>query len=157
MRSHAETLLASGRDAFRFDTFGDEVFWGDTLQLHRTIAGAANGGIGAGVSPQNVTAAATFRLPAAISLNAVPLHGVTLGVAVGDGGGVGVTGVPLGLGVGLAHPPAGRSETWTVSKKTPVPSVPPCTISLPPAKPPEGAAALTTTGLPKVQLLPAML
>lgn len=52
VRSHAETLLASGRDAFRFDTFGDEVFWGDTLQLHRTIAGAANGGIGAGVSPQ---------------------------------------------------------------------------------------------------------
>src|SRR5690606_8547953 len=35
----------------RFDTFGSEIFWGDTLQLHRTIAGEANGGIGPGLSP----------------------------------------------------------------------------------------------------------
>ena len=50
VRDHADALLESGRAAFRFDTFGDEVFWGDTLQLHRTVAGAANGGIGPGLS-----------------------------------------------------------------------------------------------------------
>jgi hypothetical protein len=40
-----------GQKTFRFDTFGDEVFWGDTLKLHQAIAGSANGGVGAGVSP----------------------------------------------------------------------------------------------------------
>ncbi|MEJ7734141.1 MAG: hypothetical protein WKG00_33725 [Polyangiaceae bacterium] len=43
--------LERGREIFRFDTFGDEAFWGDTLQLHRAISGEANGGVGAGVSP----------------------------------------------------------------------------------------------------------
>jgi hypothetical protein len=40
-----------GKQIFRYETFGDEVFWGDKLQLHLAIAGEANGGIGAGVSP----------------------------------------------------------------------------------------------------------
>ena len=44
--------LARGREAFRFDTFGDEVFWGDTLRLHQAIAGAGLGGVGPGVSPR---------------------------------------------------------------------------------------------------------
>lgn len=44
-------ILAEGRDVFRHDTFGSERFFGDTLGLHRAIAGAANGGVGAGVSP----------------------------------------------------------------------------------------------------------
>src|SRR3954453_13274759 len=45
-------LIAGGRQAFRFDTFGDHAFWGDTLHLHQAIAGAANGGVGPGVSPR---------------------------------------------------------------------------------------------------------
>ena len=45
------SLVAEGRQTFRFDTFGDEVFWGDTIKLHQAIEGAANGGVGAGVSP----------------------------------------------------------------------------------------------------------
>jgi hypothetical protein len=49
--THARELLNEGRRVFRFDTFGDEVFWGDTLKLHRAIAGAAFGGVGPGVSP----------------------------------------------------------------------------------------------------------
>jgi hypothetical protein len=49
---HALRMFAAGRQTFRFDTFGDEAFWGDALQLHRAIAGAANGGVGPGVSPQ---------------------------------------------------------------------------------------------------------
>src|SRR5262249_39004132 len=33
-------------------TFGDEAFWGDTLQLHQAIEGAQFGGVGPGVSPK---------------------------------------------------------------------------------------------------------
>ncbi len=52
----AGRLLAEGRDTFRFDTFGDEDFWGGTLQLHQAIAGVANGGVGPGVSPRTALA-----------------------------------------------------------------------------------------------------
>jgi hypothetical protein len=44
-------MVEEGRQIFRFDTFGDEVFWGDALQLHQAIAGSANGGVGPGLSP----------------------------------------------------------------------------------------------------------
>ena len=47
-----ERLIAEGRQIFRYDTFGDEAFWGDTLKLHQAIAGAKNGGVGPGVSPK---------------------------------------------------------------------------------------------------------
>src|SRR5688500_18413442 len=30
-------LIARGKTIFRFDTFGDETFWTDTLQLHEVI------------------------------------------------------------------------------------------------------------------------
>jgi hypothetical protein len=49
---YPQTMLAEGRQTFRFDTFGSEHFWGDTLQLHKAIAGAKNGGVGPGVSPK---------------------------------------------------------------------------------------------------------
>lgn len=35
-----------GEQVFRFDTFGDEVFWGDTLKRHQAIEGAGLGGAG---------------------------------------------------------------------------------------------------------------
>jgi hypothetical protein len=54
--AHARELLNEGRRVFRFDTFGDEVFWGDTLKLHQAIAGAALGGVGPGVSPATALA-----------------------------------------------------------------------------------------------------
>jgi hypothetical protein len=41
-----------GRQIFRFDTFGDETFWGNTLKLHQAIEGATHGGVGPGVSPR---------------------------------------------------------------------------------------------------------
>src|SRR5687767_15897419 len=31
-------LVAQGRDIFRFDTFGDEVYWSDTLRMHEVVA-----------------------------------------------------------------------------------------------------------------------
>ena len=56
IRDHALDALAEGRKTFRFDTFGDEVFWGQTLKLHRAIAGAANGGVGDGLTPAEALA-----------------------------------------------------------------------------------------------------
>lgn len=50
--SNAVTMYAEGKAIFRFDTFGDEVFWTDTLKLHQAIAGEKQGGVGAGVSPK---------------------------------------------------------------------------------------------------------
>ena len=47
-----QELVNQGKQTFRFDTFGDQAFWGDTLHLHQAIAGAANGGVGPGVSPR---------------------------------------------------------------------------------------------------------
>ncbi len=47
-----QQLVEQGRQIFRYDTFGDEAFWGDTLKLHQAIAGSKNGGGGAGVSPK---------------------------------------------------------------------------------------------------------
>jgi len=44
-------LIDEGRLIFRFDTFGNEAFWGDALKLHQAIQGAAFGGVGEGVSP----------------------------------------------------------------------------------------------------------
>jgi len=49
--ANAVQLVNEGRTAFRFDTFGDEAFWGDVLQLHKTIEGATAGGIGSGLNP----------------------------------------------------------------------------------------------------------
>jgi cytochrome c5 len=51
VKSNASTILDEGRQTFRFETFGDEAFWGDTLKLHQAIEGVAHGGVGAGVSP----------------------------------------------------------------------------------------------------------
>src|SRR5262245_53986721 len=48
---NAEAQIAAGRQTFRFDTFGDEAFWGDLLRLHDAIQGEAFGGVGPGVSP----------------------------------------------------------------------------------------------------------
>ena len=44
--------VVQGRQIFRFDTFGDEAFWGDTIKLHQAIQGARFGGVGPGVSPK---------------------------------------------------------------------------------------------------------
>src|SRR5687767_14094954 len=49
--ANANKLLEEGRNTFRFDTFGDEAFWGGALQLHQAIKGATLGGVGPGISP----------------------------------------------------------------------------------------------------------
>lgn len=51
IQNTSNELFRNGQQIFRFDTFGDERFWSDTLKLHAAIAGAANGGVGPGVGP----------------------------------------------------------------------------------------------------------
>jgi hypothetical protein len=50
--NNAQRLVDEGRRTFRFDTFGDEAFWGGTLRLHEAVAGAALGGVGPGITPR---------------------------------------------------------------------------------------------------------
>jgi hypothetical protein len=54
--SNAIEKIQMGERVFRFDTFGDEAFWGDTLKLHEAIEGSKLGGIGPGVSPKTALA-----------------------------------------------------------------------------------------------------
>jgi len=49
---NSERMLDEGKETFRFDTFGDEEFWGGALQLHRAVAGSSFGGVGPGLSPR---------------------------------------------------------------------------------------------------------
>jgi len=57
IQNSSSELFRRGQQVFRFDTFGDERFWSDTLRLHQAIAGAANGGVGPGVGPAAALAA----------------------------------------------------------------------------------------------------
>jgi hypothetical protein len=52
IEANSRHMMMEGRRIFRYDTFGSEAFWGDSLQLHKAIAGEKNGGIGDGVSPK---------------------------------------------------------------------------------------------------------
>ena len=53
---HAEEMLREGKNTFRYDTFGDQSWWGGTLGLHQAIEGASLGGVGPGVSPKTALA-----------------------------------------------------------------------------------------------------
>src|SRR5262245_45223256 len=53
---NAVATILDGQQTFRFDTFGDEFFWGDQLGLHLTIEGKDHGGIGPGLSPATALA-----------------------------------------------------------------------------------------------------
>jgi hypothetical protein len=35
---NAQQMLGEGKQTFRFDSFGSEAFWGDTLKLHEAVA-----------------------------------------------------------------------------------------------------------------------
>jgi hypothetical protein len=62
-----QDLVAEGKHIFRFDTFGDEDFWGSTLQLHQAIQGEQFGGVGPGVSP-----ATALAVGLKVDVNALP-------------------------------------------------------------------------------------
>jgi hypothetical protein len=52
IKANTRDLFTEGRNTFRFDTFGDEDFWGGALQLHQAIEGTAFGGVGPGITPR---------------------------------------------------------------------------------------------------------
>src|SRR5215813_3584788 len=56
IQSNARWLIQQGQEIFRFDTFGDESFWGDSLKLHQAISGTKFSGVGPGVSPRTALA-----------------------------------------------------------------------------------------------------
>jgi hypothetical protein len=60
-------MFVEGRETFRFETFGDQVFWGDTLRLHDAIKGERLGGVGPGLSPN-----AALALGLKVDLGALP-------------------------------------------------------------------------------------
>src|ERR1044071_5584700 len=57
IKENSKELFEKGRAVFRYETFGDEVFWTDKLQLHKAIADEKHGGIGKGLSPKDALAA----------------------------------------------------------------------------------------------------
>ena len=65
--TNANTFLDEGRETFRFDTFGDEAFWGGALQLHQAIKGTNHGGVGPGISPGTA-----LNLGLKVDLDALP-------------------------------------------------------------------------------------
>ena len=50
--TNIQNAIEEGKKIFRFDTFGNEPFWGGALQLHQAIAGSKLGGVGPGISPK---------------------------------------------------------------------------------------------------------
>src|SRR5215207_213939 len=65
---NAARMLNEGRQTFRFDTFGDEAFWGGALDLHLAIEGAQFGGVGPGLSPR-----AALGLGLKVDVDALPV------------------------------------------------------------------------------------
>jgi len=67
IEQNAARMLNEGRQTFRFDTFGDEAFWGGALDLHLAIEGAQFGGVGPGLSPR-----AALGLGLKVDVDALP-------------------------------------------------------------------------------------
>jgi hypothetical protein len=65
--SQAANLIEEGKQIFRFDTFGDEDFWGGQLRLHEAIEGEQFGGVGPGVS-----AVTALEVGLKVDVNALP-------------------------------------------------------------------------------------
>ena len=80
--TNINALITEGRNTFRFDTLGDEVYWGNTLKLHLAIEGRKFGGIGTGISPR-----AALKLGLKFDVDAVPgsvLNGIDNGSNLDD-------------------------------------------------------------------------
>jgi mono/diheme cytochrome c family protein len=64
---NAGRMVEDGRKIFRFDTFGDEAFWGGQLRLHDAVQGEKFGGVGPGLSPK-----AALALGLKVDFDALP-------------------------------------------------------------------------------------
>jgi hypothetical protein len=57
IEKNSKELFEKGKAVFRFETFNDEVFWTDQLQLQKVIADEKHGGTGKGLTPKEALAA----------------------------------------------------------------------------------------------------
>ena len=85
------SAVANGQSIFRFDTFGDETFWTDTLRMHEVIA--------KGVSPK--TALSVGLKVDATALPEAVVHGIQNGTVDLDAPATTVTLLRLGAVVGV--------------------------------------------------------
>jgi hypothetical protein len=70
---NARAMIAEGRETFRRDTFGDEAFWGDTLNLHRAIESSVSPKIALAVGLKVDSEALPDELVAKLKKNEVNL------------------------------------------------------------------------------------
>src|SRR6187401_3746859 len=73
-----KSLVAQGKEIFRFDTFGDEDFWSGLLHIDKAILGMNNGGFGPGISPN-----AALAIGLKVDVDALPAD-VRAGIISGD-------------------------------------------------------------------------
>jgi hypothetical protein len=57
INDNANDMMEKGKAVFRFETFGDEVFWTDKLKLHKALVSEKHGGMGNGLAPKDALAA----------------------------------------------------------------------------------------------------
>jgi hypothetical protein len=57
INDNAKEMMDKGKAVFRFETFGDEAFWTDKLQLHKVLVSEEHGGVGKGLAPKDALAA----------------------------------------------------------------------------------------------------
>jgi hypothetical protein len=100
IRDNTRRMIDEGRQTFRFDTFGSEKFFGDTLKLHQAVEGAKfAGGVGPGVSPKTALAVGLK-----VDMDALPpavLQGVAAGTVNLDDPATTLTLLKLNAVVGL--------------------------------------------------------
>ena len=75
-------LIAAGQEIFRFDTFGDETFWTDTLRLHEKISAAVSPTVALQVGLKVDVDALPPELQAAIAAGDVDLNDPATNVAL---------------------------------------------------------------------------
>jgi hypothetical protein len=129
-----KSLVAQGKEIFRFDTFGDEDFWSGLLHIDKAIGGVNNGGFGPGVSPATALAVGlkvdVDALPAdiragitsgAINLNdpAITLALLKLNAVVGVKGNFNEVNVLQSVGITCAvcHSTVDNSFTTGIGKR----------------------------------------
>jgi hypothetical protein len=114
-----------GRQTFRFDTFGDEQLWTDTLQLHRAIASVSPAtalGVGLKVDVDALPRPVVKALRAGqVNLNdpAVTIQLLALNAVVGVIGRVGTSGSleSIGITCALCHSTVNNSLVRGIGKR----------------------------------------
>lgn len=67
-------LVAEGREIFRYDTFGDEAYWSDTLRMHEVVASAVSPALALQVGLKVDVDALPAAVQQAIAAGAVDLN-----------------------------------------------------------------------------------